>query len=251
MIPSAFVSHGSPELVLKGGEWAEHLRELGEEIKRAKPQLVILVSAHWLTEGVRLECSERHRTIHDFSGFSRELYELEYPAVGNSELCREIAKSLGGRCVSGRGLDHGAWAVLWHLFPEAEVPATQLSIDLKRSLREHLELGRKLGELRDRVCLIGSGGAVHNLRDAIFNPGRPPQWAVEFKERLKDIVLRKDMEALLNYRDELGELAHPTEEHLIPLLYFMGSLGQEEYVSVLFDGFEFGSISLLGFRSGS
>jgi len=189
------------------------------------------------------------KTIHDFYGFSEELYELEYPAPGNPELAGEVAEKVGGKCIKDRGLDHGAWAVLWHLFPEADVPVTQMSIDVRRSLKEHFELGNMLRELRGRVLIISSGGAVHNLRDAILNPGGPPEWAVEFKELLKERVLSKDVNSLLNYRDDLGKLAHPTEEHLIPLFYFMGSLYPEEEVEVLYDGFEFGSVSLLSFSS--
>ncbi len=249
MMPSLFISHGSPQLVLEGGDWAQALREIGCRIRELKPQLILVISAHWLTEGVFVDCSKEHRTLHDFYGFSKELYELEYPAMGNPELCREIAQRLGGGCTTGRGLDHGAWAVLWHMFPEADFPANQLSIDTRRSLRDHLELGRRLRDFRDRVLIIGSGGAVHNLRDAILNPEGPPEWAVEFKEYLKDIVLKKDIEALLNYRNELGKLAHPTEEHLIPLFYFLGNLHEEEDVRVLYDGFEFGSVSLLSFAS--
>ena len=224
MIPSLFVSHGSPELVLKDSEWAKALRMIGRKIRRFRPQLALIISAHWLTEGVYLECSSDHKTIHDFHGFSEDLYELKYPAKGNPELCREIAKELGGRCATGRGLDHGAWAVLWHIFPEADVPVSQLSIDTRIDLRGHLKLARKLKKFRDRVLIIGSGGAVHNLRDAILNPEGPPAWAVEFKERLKEMVLKKDTERLLSYRDDLGKLAHPTEEHLIPLFYFLCSL---------------------------
>jgi len=249
MMPSLFVSHGSPELILKGGGWAEALRETGKGLKKLNPKLVLVISAHWLTEGVRIECSKSHRTLHDFYGFSKELYELEYPAKGDPELCKEIARTLEGKCVEGRGLDHGAWAVLWHLFPDADVPVSQLSIDARRSLEEHLELGRKLRDFREEVVILGSGGAVHNLRDAIFNPGDPPCWAVEFKERLKRMVLEKDIPSLLDYRDELGRLAHPTEEHLLPLFYFLGSLCEEEEVRVLYDGFEFGSVSLLSFAS--
>ena len=210
---------------------------------------MLVVSAHWLTEGVYLECSERHRTLHDFSGFSRELYELEYPAKGDPELCGKIAKALGGRCTTGRGLDHGAWAVLWHLLPEADIPVTQLSIDVRRGLGGHLSLARELRAFRDKVLILGSGGAVHNLRDAILNPERPPEWAVEFKENLKKSVLQRDIDSLLGYRNELGRLAHPTEEHLIPLFYFLGSLHEYEEIEVIYDDFEFGSVSLLSFTS--
>ena len=156
---------------------------------------------------------------------------------------------LGGRCTTGRGLDHGAWAVLWHLLPEANVPVTQLSIDVRRGLREHLSLGRELRAFRDKALILGSGGAVHNLRDAILNPERPPEWAVEFKENLKKSVLGRDTDSLLSYRNELGRLAHPTEEHLIPLFYFLGSLHEDEEIEVIYDGFEFGSVSLLSFAS--
>jgi 4,5-DOPA dioxygenase extradiol len=189
------------------------------------------------------------KTIHDFGGFSEDLYGLSYPAPGNPSLASDIAEVVGGKCLKGRGLDHGAWTLLWHLFPEADIPVTQMSIDIGRTLEEHIELGGALRDFRDRVVVIGSGGAVHNLRDALLNPKRTPEWAVRFKELLKEIVLSKDTESLLKYRDKLGKLAHPTEEHLIPLFYFLGSLFPEEEVGVLYDAFEFGSISLLSFLS--
>lgn len=249
-LPAVFVSHGSPQLILKGEDWARALRELGSKIVDLCPDLVLVVSAHWITQGTAVECSKEMKTLHDFHGFSRELYELTYPARGNPELCREIADQTGAVCVKGRGLDHGAWAVLWHLFPDCRFPVSQLSIDAGKELRDHLALAEKLRSFRDRVFLIGSGGAVHNLRDAVFNPEETPQWAVDFKERLKEWVLKKDVTAILSYRDSLGRLAHPTEEHLIPLLYFLGSLYPGEGIDILYDGFEFGSISLLSFVGG-
>ncbi|MDQ7039077.1 MAG: class III extradiol ring-cleavage dioxygenase, partial [Aquificota bacterium] len=142
------------------------------------------------------------------------------------------------------------WAVLWHMFPDRRFPVSQISIDADKELKDHLALAEKLRSFRDRVVLIGSGGAVHNLKDAVFNPEGPPGWAVDFKERLKEWVLRKDTNAVLNYRDNLGRLAHPTEEHLIPLFYFLGSLYPDDEVSVLYDSFEFGSVSLLSFVGG-
>ncbi|RLJ70514.1 4,5-DOPA dioxygenase extradiol [Hydrogenivirga caldilitoris] len=249
MIPAAFISHGSPELTIRGGRWAESLKGLGRRVKKLNPELVLVISAHWLTDGVHLECSEKHKTIHDFYGFAKELYELEYPAIGRPELCREIAQVLKGKCVKDRGLDHGVWTILRHMFPEADIPVTQLSIDTGKSLREHFELGKKLRDFRDRVMVIGSGGAVHNLKDAVLNPTRTPGWAVEFQEFLREKVTSKDVEALLNYRSELGSIAHPTEEHIIPLFYFLGSLREEERVEVLYEGFEFGSVSLLSFSA--
>lgn len=248
-LPSFFFSHGSPALVLDKGAWATTLGDIGQRLKELKPELIVVVSAHWLTKGIYLECSEKMKTIHDFYGFSKELYDLEYPASGNPKLAGEIAQEVGGRCVKGRGLDHGAWTLLWHLFPKADISVTQMSLDVGRSLKEHFEVGERLRKFRDRVLIISSGGAVHNLRDAILNPGEPPEWAVRFKGFLKKWVLKKDINSLLNYRDELGRLAHPTEEHLVPLFYFLGSLYPEEAVEVLYDSFEFGSVSLLSFSS--
>jgi len=250
MITSLFISHGSPMLIFDRGQWAQTLRSTGERIKSLNPELILIVSAHWLTEGTEIECSESLKTIHDFYGFSEELYRLEYPAKGNPELCKDIAKEIDAKCVSGRGLDHGAWAILWHLLPEANIPISQLSIDVSKDLDEHLELGRRLRSFRDRVVIIASGGVVHNLRDAVFNPEKPPQWAIDFNEFIKEKVLKRDVEALLRYKEhKYGNLAHPTEEHFIPLIYFMGTLNSEEKVKILYDGFEFGSVSLLSFTN--
>ncbi len=248
MIPALFVSHGSPQLVLEGGEWGRDLRRAGEKILSQKPSLALVVSAHWITDSPCLESSERPKTIHDFSGFGEDLYRFEYPATGDPDLVREIAEHIGAEVVV-RGLDHGAWAVLSHLFPKGEVPVTQMSIPSGLSLEDHVRLGSRLRDLRDWVVVIGSGGAVHNLMDALLRPKDTPSWAVEFNEFLKEVVLKRDMTALLNYRNDLGKVAHPTEEHIIPIFYFLSSLTEEERVEVLYDGFEFGSISLLSFIS--
>lgn len=249
ILPSIFISHGSPSLVLNNGSWAKTLRNVGKKIENLKPELILVVSAHWLTDGTKLECSKKLKTIYDFYGFEKDLYRINYDVEGNSNLTSEIAKKINGECITGRGIDHGAWTVLWHMFPEKTIPVSQLSIDKNKSLKEHLEIGKKLKEFRDRVLIICSGGAVHNIRNAFLNPDKLPNWAVEFKEFLKEKVINKDINALLNYRNEIGKLAHPTDDHLIPIFYFLKTLYENETVNVLFDDFEIGSISLLSFIS--
>ncbi|MDQ7037759.1 MAG: class III extradiol ring-cleavage dioxygenase, partial [Aquificota bacterium] len=154
-LPAVFVSHGSPRLVLNGGGWARALRSLGLRIGNLQPDLVLVVSAHWITRGTAVECSREMKTLHDFHGFSPELYRLSYPARGDPELCREIADWIGAVCVENRGLDHGAWAVLWHMFPDRRFPVSQISIDADKELKDHLALAEKLRSFRDRVVLIG------------------------------------------------------------------------------------------------
>lgn len=249
MLPALFVSHGSPQLLLEGGEWANKLKKVGQKLRALSPELVLVVSAHWLTEETQIECSSDMKTLHDFSGFGRELYEFEYPARGNPELCMEIAKSIEAEPIKGRGLDHGAWAILAHLFPRADVPVSQVSIDYSLPMEGFFRLGEALRSFRDRVVLLASGGLVHNLMDAFMSPKEPPEWAVNFKEKAKSLIVSKDWKALIEYVEKEGKLAHPTKEHFVPLLYFLGSLAEWEEVELLHDGFEFGSIALTSFIS--
>ena len=219
-----------------------------------KPKAVCVVSAHWVTDGSHVMASEHPRTIHDFYGFPRELYEVQYPAPGAPEEAKKLAnnpETVPGRIMPDKdwGLDHGSWSVLRHMYPKADVPAFQLSLDTRRSLKEHLELGREIQSLRDRgVLILGSGNIVHNLGRVDWNsPHGAYDWAIEFDARVKAAVENHDAEALAapqKWGEALAATAHPTAEHYLPLLYCMGSTDGKDAVSYPYEGFDFGSISM-------
>ena len=214
-----------------------------------RPKAVCVVSAHWVTNGSHVMVSEHPRTIHDFYGFPRELYEVQYPAPGAPAEAENLAQNPEIERDQQWGLDHGAWSVLRHLYPHADVPAFQLSLDQRRSFKEHLALGREIQSLRERgVLILGSGNIVHNLTRIDWNdPHGAYDWAVEFDTRVKQAVDRHDASAVAEpqtWGSTLLQTAHPTAEHYVPLLYCMGSTDENDKVSYPHEGFDFGSISM-------
>jgi 4,5-DOPA dioxygenase extradiol len=196
---------------------------------------------------------ERPRTIHDFGGFPPELFAMQYPAHGDKALAQEVIDALAPMEVvpdTSWGLDHGAWSVLVHLFPKADVPVVQLSVDGTEPPDVHWEFGEKLRRLREReIFVLGSGNVVHNLRMCRFGTGVPPyEWTVSFDRYVRDAVERRDARALENYAErEDGRLAVPTAEHYLPLLYVAAMRGEGEPVHTIVDGFEAGAISMYSF----
>lgn len=214
-----------------------------------KPKAICVVSAHWVTTGAHVMASEHPRTIHDFYGFPRPLYEVQYPAPGAPEEAAKMASHPEIATDTTWGLDHGSWSVLRHMYPKADVPAYQLSLDERRGFKEHLELGREIQSLRDRgVLILGSGNIVHNLRRIDWNnPSGAYDWALEFDAKVKNAVDAHDANALAapeKWGDALLETAHPTAEHYLPLLYCMGSTDERDTISYPYEGFDYGSISM-------
>lgn len=227
--------------------FTESLSALSARLPR--PKAVCVVSAHWVTSGAQVLASDHPRTIHDFSGFPQALYEVQYPAPGAPAEAENLASNPQIVPDNKWGLDHGSWSVLRHLYPKADVPAFQLSLDERRSFKEHLELGREIQSLRERgVLILGSGNIVHNLRRIDWgNPSGAYDWAVEFDARVKGAVDAHDAKALSEpqkWGDALLTTAHPTVEHYLPLLYCMGSTDEKDAVSYPYEGFDFGSISM-------
>lgn len=223
LMPAVFLGHGSPLNAIEDSPARRAWRDLGERIPR--PKAILCVSAHWETEGVAVTAAEKPETIHDFRGFPRELHETAYPAKGDPLLARRVAGLLAPEGVTldeERGLDHGAWSVLAGLYPKADVPVIQLSLDRTRSGAEHLALARGLRPLRSEgVLVVASGNIVHNL--GWYDPRRrePYDWAARFDAKVKALILAGDLAALAD-PDGLGpdaELAIPTPEHYLPLLY--------------------------------
>lgn len=229
--PSIFVSHGAPTLAVDQNDAHFFLKGLGASIGR--PKAILVVSAHWMTAVPSLSLAERPETIHDFGGFPDFMYELKYPAPGAPAVATRAAELLraAGMDISlhpSRGLDHGAWVPLMLMYPEADIPVVQLSIQPKRSPEDHWKLGEALRPLRDEgVLILGSGSATHNLREAfLFQASDPtPDYVVEFEKWLVDKVSGGEKEALLRYLEQAphAERAHPTNDHFYPLLVAAGA----------------------------
>lgn len=224
-----FVSHGSPMMVLTPTPAHRFLRGLGQQIGR--PRAILCVSAHWETEAPELSGVERPETIHDFYGFPQELYRLQYPAPGAPDLAEEALGLLAETGIPAtldpqRGLDHGAWAPLLLMYPEADIPVAQISIQQQRGAPWHFDLGRALAPLcEEDVLVMGSGSIVHNLRGLRRDSEQPDAWARDFEQWTHDAILRGDPKALTQYRDTApgAVQSHPRDEHLLPLLVAFGA----------------------------
>lgn len=250
-MPAVFFGHGSPMNAL-GGPHAAAWRELGGALPR--PEAILMVSAHWETMGATaVTAMERPRTIHDFGGFPRALYEMRYPAPGSPALAERIRSLPGLEAVvldHGWGLDHGTWSMLAHSYPDADVPVVQLSLDRSLTPREHYDLGKALRPLRDEGVLVaGSGDTVHNLRAMRRDgTGEPYDWAVRFDAAIKDALRRGDHEALIGWADmgEDARLSVPTDEHFLPLLYVAAQQESGEPVRFFNEAIDLGSVSMTG-----
>lgn len=244
-----FFGHGSPMNTLDHNQYTEAWRRIGESIP--KPKAVLCVSAHWYTEGTAVTAMSRPKTIHDFYGFPQALFDVQYPAPGEPKLAsrvRELLAPLDVGLDESRGLDHGAWSVLKHAYPEADVPVLQLSIDGTQPPQFHYETGRRLAPLRDEGILVaGSGNVVHNLRLMQRGGGQGFDWAVRFNERIREALAARDHRTLVDF-GKLGEdarLSVPTPEHYLPLLYVAALQSEDESMAFPVDGYDLGSISML------
>ncbi len=251
-LPTLFLSHGSPmnaiEAGIAGGAW----KKLGRTLPR--PRSVLMVSAHWETSVPMLTGNPRPQTIHDFGGFPAELYALRYPAAGAPELAaRAVALLKESGITAGidgcRGLDHGAWVPLRWIYPEADVPVAQLSVQPELGTAHHVELGRALAPLaHEGVLIVGSGHTTHNLRDWSTNPrrGEPMRYAQDFAEWTRARLRAHDTAALIAYREQApgAARAHPTEEHFLPLFVAWGAAGVDPDVERVVAGFEAGALAM-------
>lgn len=245
--PIAFLSHGAPTMALHAHK-GEPFKRWGASL--SKPKAILTISAHWEQAPPTLGTVSKRTLIYDFYGFPEPLYRIEYPAPGAPELAERVSALLQGRVkrAPDRGLDHGVWVPFLYVFPAADVPVLQLSMPSSEGPRALFELGKALSPLRDEgVLIVGSGGWVHNLRrlDWSDSGGPPPAWAQEFDAWAADVMARRDIDALLDYRAKAPafSLAHPSEDHFLPLFPIAGaaSLTSEPMQSIL-EGFEFGSL---------
>jgi 4,5-DOPA dioxygenase extradiol len=255
-MPAIFFGHGNPMNALSSNTYTGAWRKIGEHTRR--PKAVLSVSAHWYVPETGVTVTTAPRTIHDFGGFPRELYEVQYPAPGDPELARRVQQLLAPLEVkldNSWGLDHGTWSVLRHVYPAADIPVVQLSIDETKPASFHFEIGKKLAPLRDEgVLIVGSGNLVHNLHTYAWgrHPSDPYDWAVRFESAARDMMLAGEYKPLVEY-DTLGRdaaLSIPTPDHYLPLLYVLAARRSNERVKFPVEGVDGGSISMLSVQIG-
>lgn len=255
-MPALFVGHGSPMNALLRNRYTEGWAAIGQRIPR--PKAVLAISAHWYIPGTAVTAMPGPRTIHDFGGFPPELYQLQYPAPGDPVLASRIQRLLMPMSVGSDdrwGLDHGTWSVLCHVYPQADIPVVQLSIDETKPAQFHYEIGKRLAPLRDEgILIIGSGNLVHNLHAYAWgrHPVEPFDWAVRFEHHVRERLLAGDDRTLIGYesfgRDAM--LSIPTPDHYLPLLYIIALRHEGEKVNFPVDGVDGGSISMLTVQIG-
>jgi 4,5-DOPA dioxygenase extradiol len=256
MLPAVFFGHGNPMNAVMHNSYTNTWRRMGEEMPR--PKAILSISAHWYVPDTGVTVSTVPRTIHDFGGFPQELYEVQYTAPGDPVLARRVQRLLAPLTVrldNSWGLDHGTWSVLRHVYPAADIPIVQLSIDETKPASFHFEIGRKLAPLRDEgVLIVGSGNLVHNLHTYAWgrHPRDPYDWAVRFEGAAREMMLAGEHKPLINY-ETLGQdaaLSIPTPDHYLPLLYVLAAQQMGESVSFPVAGVDGGSISMLTVRIG-
>jgi len=250
--PTVFIGHGSPMYALEPNRHTAAWVALGKRLP--KPDAILVISAHWLTRGIWLTAMPQPKTIHDFSGFSEALFDIQYPAPGSPALAHRVRNVLGSAVVLEEhewGIDHGAWSVLRYLYPRADVPIVQLSLDGSLSAEAHYALAKQLAPLRDEnILILGSGNIVHNLRlmdcgaDAVALP-----WAIEFNQFFTSQILAKQHSPVLDWQraGNAARLSIPTPEHYWPALYPLALQREDEQLEIITNGIEMGSISMLSF----
>ncbi len=255
-MPVLFLGHGSPMNAIEENEFVTGFRNIGKEIP--KPNAILCVSAHWETRGTFVTAMEKPRTIHDFGGFPQTLFDVQYPAPGNPELAKET-KSIIKKTEVGLddkwGLDHGAWSVIKHLYPKADVPVIQMSIDYTQGAQYHYELAKELTSLRKKgVLIVGSGNMVHNLGMVAWDKLNADEygfdWAIEASEKMKKFILNGDHQSLINYKSQGKpfELSIPTPEHYLPLLYALALKDENEKISLFNDKAVAGSLTMTSLK---
>lgn len=258
-MPVVFISHGSPMLAVEDDDSTAALRRMGEDLPR--PRAIVVVSAHWeAASPIRVGSIARPPLIYDFSGFPEELYRQEYPCPGDPVLASDIVKRFAAANVTAtldahRGLDHGAWVPMRHLYPGADIPVLEVSLPMPRTPAELLAMGRALAPLRDDgILIVGSGGVVHNLRRVRFHDKQAPvdPWARDFDRWIRDRLGDPDVETIVDYRKRApsADLAVPTTEHFDPIFVVLGARREGDRVSDRYEGFQYGNLSMRCFSLG-
>ncbi|HMV43535.1 MAG TPA: 4,5-DOPA dioxygenase extradiol [Leptospiraceae bacterium] len=248
-MPVAFIGHGNPMFAITENPYKTLWATFANTIP--KPTAILCISAHWLTRGTGVTMATNPETIHDFGGFPDELFQVQYPAPGSPTYARMAADAIKSAEVQEDykwGLDHGTWAVLRNMYPKADIPVFQMSIDYYKSLEFHFKLGEELRSLRSKgVLILGSGNVVHNLRQVRWQENAKPfDWALEFDQFVKNNIEEKNDKALLEYKNlgEIASLAHPTNDHYLPLLYILGLREANDSYSFFNDSIDMGSMSM-------
>lgn len=245
-MPTMFMGHGNPMNAIEDTKYSHSWKKIGKELP--KPKSILVISAHWLTRGyTAVTAMKNPKTIHDFGGFPKALFDVQYPAPGNPELANHIKNNIKSINIVTNdhqwGLDHGTWSILRHMYPNADIPVVQLSIDYDKPSEFHYNLGKELRFLRDEgVMIIGSGNIIHNLRLAdISEKLEPYDWVERFDIVSRDLIAESNHEALINY-EKLGNdalLSIPTPDHYYPLLYILGLQSESDHISFPIDGISF------------
>lgn len=258
VMPALFVGHGSPMNGIEDNEFSRRWTKIAQEIP--EPAAVLVVSAHWLSNGTKVTAMDFPKTIHDFGGFPQELFDVQYPAPGSRSVAEEtvsLLHSVHAELDHDWGLDHGAWTVVRNMYPKANIPVLQLSIDYNKGLQYHYDLAKELFSLRKKgVLILGSGNMVHNLRmvawDRLSDPGFGFDWAHELNTKFKNLIADGDHQALINYQNISPEvhLAIPTLEHYLPLIYNLGLQDKNEEISFFNDMAVGGSLTMTSVKFG-
>lgn len=248
-MPAIFVGHGSPMNAIANNKYTNNWKKIGSSYK---PLGIIMISAHWYTEGTYTQDEKHPKKINDMYGFPYELYSINYHVTGSKKISKDILHTLRHdiKINNSWGIDHGAWSVLIHMYPNADIPVVQISVDKMKSPKEHFDLGRKLSYLRDQgYMIIASGNIVHNLRRINPNLKDAYEWASLFDDYIEEAIISNDYDKCINYK-KLGEVAShavPTPDHYFPLLILLGTVRDYEEVKVFNKGYENGSISMTGY----
>ena len=255
IMPVLFLGHGSPMNAIEENEFVFAFRQLGKDL--VKPNAILCISAHWETKGTFVTAMQNPRTIHDFGGFPQALFDVQYPAKGSPELAIETKKIITKTEVGlddKWGLDHGAWSVIKHLYPNADIPVIQMSIDYSQPALYHFELAKQLSILRNKgILIIGSGNMVHNLGLIAWkklNEHYAYDWAIEASEKMKDYILKGDFEKLINFKAQgkSFELAIPSPEHYLPLIYTLALKEENEKITIFNDKPIAGSLTMTSIK---
>ena len=257
-MPVLFLGHGSPMNAIEENQFVTGFRNLAQNLP--KPNAILCVSAHWFTKGSKVTAMEMPKTIHDFGGFPKELFEVQYPAHGSPELAvitQELLLPTAVELDHHWGLDHGAWSVIKHLYPKADIPVIQLSIDYSKTTEYHFQLAQQLSRLREKgILIIGSGNIIHNLRLVDFYNFEKDDygydWAIEARARINSLLLDGNFQPLLEYekQSQVFQLAIPTPEHFLPLIHTLGLKDKSEEIQLFNDKLVAGSLSMTSVRIG-